>query len=88
MAVTAKFKVGRLTPMAFSGEAHVTPEGRLEGEVSMVEVELVPDYAQGRNAAWSAATPSGVIRMTITNPAAFAQFVVGRAYTVTFEQED
>jgi hypothetical protein len=38
MAVTAKFKVSRLTPLAFDGEAHVTPEGKLEGNVSLVEV--------------------------------------------------
>lgn len=87
MAVTAKFKVQRLTPLAFEGQTRVTPEGVLEGQVTMVEVELVPDYAQGKNAEWSAATPAGVIRLTITNPAAFAQFVVGQGYTVTFEQE-
>lgn len=85
--VTAKFKVSRITPLSFEGEAHVTPEGKLEGNVNMVEVEFVPDYAQGKNAEWSQATPAGVIRMTITNPAAFSQFVVGKGYTVTFEQE-
>ncbi len=88
MAVTAKFKVSRLTPMSYEGDTTVTPEGVLQGKVSTVEVELTPDYAQGRNAAWSAATPAGVIRLTITNPAAFSQFVVGKAYTVTFEAEE
>jgi hypothetical protein len=88
MPVTAKFKVSRLTPMSYEGETTVSPEGVLQGKVSTVEVELTPDYAQGRNAAWSAATPSGVIRMTITKPEAFSQFVVGRAYTITFERED
>lgn len=88
MAVTAKFRVNRLTPMAYTGETHVTPEGVLEGQVNTVEVELTPDYKEGRNAEWSKATPAGVIRMTITNPAAFSQFVVGRAYTVIFEAEE
>lgn len=54
------------------------------------EVELTPDYAQGRNAEWAAATPAGMIRMTIKNDdggAAIAQFPEGAAMTVTFEQE-
>lgn len=53
----------------------------------MAEVELTPDYAQGRNAEWAKATPSGVIRMTINNPSALEQFSIGDAFTVTFEKE-
>lgn len=71
MAVTAKFKVSRLTPMGWGSE-----------------VELTPDYAQGRNAEWASATPAGMIRLTITNEAAVAQFVEGAPYTVTFEAEE
>lgn len=52
------------------------------------EIEFVPDYAQGRNAEWAAATPAGMIRMTVGNPAAREQFVEGAAYTVTFEKEE
>ena len=51
------------------------------------EVEFTPDYAQGRNKEWSEATPSGMIRLTITNKAAYDQFPEGAAFTVTFEQE-
>lgn len=49
------------------------------------EVELVPDYAGGRNAEWAAATPAGMIRLTIKNELAAEQFTEGAAYTVTFE---
>lgn len=51
------------------------------------EVELVPDYAQGRNAQWAAATPAGMIRMTIKNELAAEQFAKGKSFTVTFEAE-
>lgn len=49
------------------------------------EVELTPDYAQGRNAEWAEATPAGMIRLTIKNELAAEQFTEGAAYTVTFE---
>lgn len=52
------------------------------------EVELVPDYGQGRNAEWAVATPAGMIRLTIRNEVAADQFVQGRPFTVTFVQED
>jgi hypothetical protein len=51
------------------------------------EVELTPDYAQGRNAEWATATPAGMIRLTITNEPAAAQFKEGQAFTVLFEAE-
>jgi hypothetical protein len=52
------------------------------------EVELTPDYAQGRNAEWATATPAGMIRLTVTNEAAAEQFENGAPYTVTFEREE
>lgn len=52
------------------------------------EVELTPDYAQGRNADWAKATPSGVIRMTITVPEVFDRFAIGQAFTVKFEENN
>lgn len=73
MSVNAKFKVQRVTPQT---------------GFEITEVELVPDYAQGRNADWSKYTPSGVMRLNITNPAALEQFQQGRAFTVTFDPED
>lgn len=83
MAVTAKFKVSRLTPYG----AFEVKDGKISGDCTMAEVELTPDYAEGRNKAWSEATPSGVIRLTITNPAALEQFVLNDAFTVIFEKE-
>ena len=83
MAVTAKFKVSRITPY---GPFQIK-DGRIEGDCETAEVELTPDYAQGRNAEWAKATPAGVIRMTINNPSALEQFPLGSAHTVTFEQE-
>lgn len=83
MTVTAKFKVSRLTPYG----AFEIVDGKISGQCEMAEVELTPDYAEGRNAEWAKATPSGVIRMTITNPEALAQFKIGDPHTVIFERE-
>lgn len=52
------------------------------------EIELTPDYADGRNAEWAEATPAGMIRMTVKNGVAAAEFKEGRAFTVLFTAED
>lgn len=52
------------------------------------EIELTPDYAEGRNAEWAEATPSGMIRMTVRNEVAAREFTEGRPFTVTFEAEE
>lgn len=83
MAVTAKFKVSRLTPYG----VHEIVDGRVDAECKMAEVEFTPDYAEGKNKDWTEATPSGVIRLTITNPAALSAFKLNEAYTVTFDKE-
>jgi len=51
------------------------------------EIELTPDYAQGRNAEWAEATPAGMIRMTVRNDVAAQQFTQGRPFTVIFDPE-
>lgn len=81
MSVNAKFKVQRVTPQS--------PVARKDGQGvrESAEVELVPDYAGDRNKDWAEYTPSGTIRMWINGPA-LPEFVVGRAFTVTFEAED
>lgn len=61
MAVTARFKVGRISKWT----------------EDTGEVEMVPDYAGGKNSQWSNATPSGVCRLSITNPNAFSFFNEG-----------
>lgn len=79
-AVSAKFKVSRLTAhwgAEIRDGVIVTTEENGQGEV-----ELTPDYAGGRNEGWSKATPSGVIRMTITNPAALEHFREGQSFDV------
>lgn len=75
MAVTAKFKVTRVTKFDWPGQ-------------DVREVEMTPDYGEGKNAEWAAATPSGVIRMTIGNPAALEQLPEGTSLTVTFVAEE
>ena len=95
MAVTAKFRVSRVSPWGKSrmedGKLIFEPvtddNGDVVSEVT-AEVELTPDYGQGRNADWAKATPAGVIRMTITNPAALEYLAMGKPMTVTFEAEE
>lgn len=48
------------------------------------EVELTPDYAQGKNADWASATPAGMIRLTIKNELAAEQFKQGQTVDVLF----
>jgi hypothetical protein len=86
MAVTAKFKVARKIPLGptFDAEAGAWSDQPPWGW----ELEMVPDYAGGRNAEWAAATPSGMIRMTIKNELAAEQFEPGDAYTIVFEKSD
>ena len=50
-------------------------------------VEFSPDYAQGRNSEWAAATPTLSLRMTL-NGAVADRFIVGKAFTLTFEEEN
>lgn len=85
MAVTAKFKVARKIPLGPVYDAEKNEWG--DQPVWGWELEMVPDYAQGRNAEWAAATPAGMIRMTIKNELAAEQFQPGQAFTVTFEEE-
>lgn len=52
------------------------------------EVTLQPVYGGDDDAAnkeWSKWTPSGEIRLSITNPAVFPELVIGRTFFVTFE---
>jgi hypothetical protein len=80
MSVTAKFKVRKVTPQS-------NIAGRNGELVSSAEVEMVPDYAEGRNKDWAYYTPSGVIRMNVNGPA-LEVMREGQAFTVTFEPED
>lgn len=55
---------------------------KLEG----VEVTLQAVYAgsdESENREWSKWTPSGELKMAITNPDAFKQFEIGKSYFVT-----
>lgn len=52
------------------------------------EVELTPDYADGRNKEWAEATPAGMIRLTIKNSLAAEQFNEQDHYTVLFTKDE
>jgi len=52
------------------------------------EIEMTPDYAEGRNKEWADATPSGMIRMTVKNELAAEQFKENASVHVLFEFPD
>lgn len=55
------------------------------------QVTLQPVYGgddDEANKEWSKWTPSGELRLTITNPDVFPQLVIGRTMFVTFTGED
>lgn len=52
-------------------------------------VLLVPDYADGRNKDWAAATPAGTISLDIgQDTEARKHFEPGRAFTILMEPND
>jgi len=62
-----------------------------DGGVTQVDVTLQPVYGDGEdgeNKDWSKWTPSGELRLTITNPDAYEQFKLGKAYFVDFTAAD
>jgi glucose-6-phosphate isomerase len=60
---------------------HKTESG--EGENRTARVSFLPDYVDGRNAEWAAATPSLSLEMTLNNKAADL-FKADTAYTLQF----
>jgi hypothetical protein len=86
MAVTAKFKVARKVPLG----PVFDPESQAWSDTPpwAWELELTPDYAEGRNKEWAAATPAGMVRLTIKNELAAEQFQPGDAYTIVFEKSN
>ena len=74
MSVIAKFTCQSVKKYkAGAGEGGVTIYGE--------EVELTPVYGDA-NKPWSQYTPSGLLKMSITNPAACGQFEPGKDYFV------
>ena len=79
MMVRAKFKCWSILP-GQTGNPDDT----------CAEVRFQAAYGDGKsdNAEWSKWTPSGEIRMFITNPAAIDAFEVGKSYYLTFTPEE
>lgn len=74
MSVRAKFRVMGINHV-YTGAQDKQP----------VDIRLAPVWEQdGVNRKWSQATPSGEIKMLITNPEAADQFELGREYFVDF----
>ena len=68
--------------------ANTAPHWDADGSSQRV-VRFTPVYDADPahpNFAWSQATPSGYVELTITNPAAFAAFEVNAEYTLTFDE--
>ena len=58
-----------------------------EGDDRTATVTFAPDYADGRNAEWARWTPG--LSLTIGLRGSVAdRFEVGKAYTLTFTEED
>lgn len=53
-------------------------------EIVIHEVVKLSPVSGDANKQWSQATPSGQVEMAITNPAAVAQFEVGKCYYLDF----
>lgn len=76
MSVTAKFKVKRLV-------SHADYQG--------IEIFMEPVYSPdptSPNYSWSKWTPSGELRMVVTNPDAYSQLELGKSYLLTFTEAE
>ena len=73
MSVVAMFRCNSVLPAPWGPEGSVT-----------VSLNPVADEG-GRYKEWSEATPSGDLRMVISNPAAADWFKQGTTYLLTFE---
>ena len=74
--VRAKFKVMTVKKQVGQGK-----------EIVAEEIEMMPVYSsdpESENAKWSKATPSGNIRLYISNPGAFDKFGPGEEFFVDF----
>lgn len=54
------------------------------GAITQVEIDGHPVYGGEENAVWSKATPSGSLKLYISNPGAFGALVVGKEYYLDF----
>lgn len=57
------------------------------GEYRTVTVGFQPDYHDGRNKAWAAATPTLELKMGLKEEVA-NRFELDKAYTLTFSEEE
>ena len=71
VAVTAKVRIGSKIKQNDGGD---------------VMVQFYPDYQDGRNKEWAAATPSLSLQMVVRGDVA-DRFTSGAAYTLTFEED-
>lgn len=83
MSVTAMFFVKELRHIASGG-----PENMAEVTLGAAFGSYLKGLSKDEeaNKDWSKYTPSGEIKMMITNPGAIDQFEIGGVYKLTFEQ--
>lgn len=83
MTVTAKFYVSEVRPITYG----VTP-GRRPAPMAEPQAEVTLHAVTSGsedNKQWNKWTPSGSLKMTVTNPAAIEQFQVGQYVMLTME---
>lgn len=76
--VQAKMRVTKKTSHSWGSEKEMA-----------IDVELQPVFSDDPgdpNYSFSKATPTGEVRLTITNDAAFDAFKVGKQYLITFTE--
>ena len=67
--------------------AKVVCQTKIKQYDGVTNLSFLPDYQDGRNAEWAAATPSLSLTMTVNDNAA-EHFESGQAYTLVFEKND
>lgn len=85
MAVRAKFYCGGCEIK--KGDFYNSTTQQMDKDIEFAEVQLFPNCCK-ENESWNQATPSGMVKMTITNPEAYKQFEPGKEYFIDFTPVD
>ncbi len=84
MTVRAMFYVAKITHHVAATPTEQVAEIELAAAFGSYLKGLPDDDA---NKDWSKYTPTGNLKMTVTNPAAIEQFDIGGVYELTFEKK-
>lgn len=80
MSVSARMKINQIIETTYSPA--------IDPVTQVVFNAVTTSDPNNPNYSFSKATPSAELRMTVTNPDALAQFVIGKTFDLTFTESE